>query len=166
MFSQLKQGNQLFILHSESAIPFVEIGIVETVNNPFTMVYYPNMPMYPIDITVKVADKTIPLQRIPTNAESASVTSKDGETVIIACSKEAINNEIEMMKQKSMEVVNSVEFHKNRIGVCDNLYKQLNPEVAEKEAQAKEINDLKAQLSEMTRALNELKASSKVSKKE
>lgn len=164
MFANLKTGSQMYILHPNVAVPFVEVGIVETTNNTMPMVYYPNLPSYPLDMTVKVGDKSIPLQRLPINAESATVTAKDGESIIVACSKEAINNEVEMMKQKSIEVVNSVEFHKSRITACDNLMKQLNPEVAEKEAQQREISDLKAQLSEMNKLLNELRTSSKVSK--
>lgn len=164
MFANLKQGSQLYILHPSVSTPYVEVGIVETTTNAIPMVYYPNLPTYPMDMTVKVGDKSIPLQRLPTNAESATVTASDGESIIIACSKDAINNEVELMKQKSIEVVNSVEFHKSRIAACDNLIKQLNPEMAEKEAQAKEINDLKAQLSEMNKLLNELRTSSKVSK--
>lgn len=164
MFANLKQGSQMYILHPNVAVPFVEVGTVETISNAIPMVYYPNLPTYPMDMTVKVGDKSIPLQRLPTNAESATVTASDGESIIIACSKDAINNEVEMMKQKSIEVVNSVEYHKQRIVACDNLIKQLNPEVAEKEAQAKEINDLKAQLSEMNKLLNELRTSSRVSK--
>lgn len=164
MFANLKQGSQIYILHPNVAIPFVEVGIVETISNAIPMVYYPNLPTYPMDMTVKVGEKSIPLQRLPTNAESATVTAKDGESIVIACTKDAVNNEVEMMKQKSVEIVNSVEFHKNRIVACDNLVKQLNPEVAEKEAQAKEINDLKAQLGEMAKLINELRTSSKVSK--
>lgn len=160
MFSNLKQGSQLYILHPDVAVPFVEVGIVESTNNAIPMVYYPNLPTYPVDMTVKVGEKSIPLQRLPTNAESATVTAKDGEKLIVACTKEAINNEVEMMKQKSIEVVNSVEYHKQRIVVCDNLIKQLNPEMAEKEAQQKEISDLKEQLSEMSKLLQELRASS------
>lgn len=166
MFANLKQGSQLYILHPNVAVPFVEVGIVEMVSNAMPMVYYPNLPAYPIDITIKVGEKSIPLQRLPTNTESATVTAKDGESIIIACTKEAVNNEVGLMKQKSIEAVNSVEFHKQRIVACDNLIKQLNPEVAEKEAQAKEISDLKEQLSALSAVLNELRTSSKTKGKE
>lgn len=166
MFANLKQGSQLYILHPNVAVPFVEVGIVETTSNAMPMVYYPNLPTYPIDMTIKVGEKSIPLQRLPTNAESATVTARDGESVIIACTKDAINNEVELMKQKSIEIVNSVEYHRQRIVACDNLVKQLNPEVAEKEAQAKEISELKDQLSEMSKLLNELRTSSKTNERE
>lgn len=157
MFSQLKQGSQIYILHGNVAVPFVEIGTVETINNVMPMVYYPNMPSYPIDMTVRVADKTLPLQRIPTNAESATVIAHDGESITIACSKEAVNNEVEAMRIKSMDVINSVDFHKSRIAACDNLVKQLNPEVAEKEHQQAEIASLKTQINELVGMIAELK---------
>lgn len=156
MFAQLKQGSQIYVLHPNVATPFVEVGIVDSFNNPFPMAYYPNMPTYPLDLSVKVAGRSIPLKRLPTNAESATVTADDGESIIVACSKEAINNEVEMLEQSSIEAVNSVEFHRQRIIACKNLKKQLNPELAEKEAQAQEINTLKSQMSAMSENMQKL----------
>lgn len=158
MFSSLKPGSNLWILHASSATPFVEIGTVDTANNVMPTMFYPNLPAYPMDITVKVGEKNIPLRGLPPNAESASVTDQtSGESVVIACSKEAIINEVDTQVQKSLEVVNSVEFHKNRIAVFGDLKKQLNPELAEKEAQAKELAALREELKFMREKFAELK---------
>ena len=159
MFQNLKNGSQLWILHSGTATPFVEVGTVETTNSIMPMMYYPNMPTYPLDVTVKVGEKIIPFKGLPMNAESATVTDQTTrEVVTIACSKDAISTEIDSMAQKSAEVINSVDYHKNRLMVCAELKKQLNPEIAEKEAQAKLINDLQEELRMMKEQMAEMKA--------
>lgn len=156
MFSQLKQGSQLYILHGNVATPFVEVGIVENQVNAMQMAYYPSMPTFPLDFTVRVGERMIPLRRIPANAESATVVAEDGESITIACTKEAINNEVDLQQQKSIEAVNSVDFHKSRIMAFDNLRKQLNPEIAEKVAQQEEINSLKTQMADITKNIGDL----------
>lgn len=158
MFSTLRQGCQLYVLHTSTATPYVEVGTVEMVNNNLPMAYYPNMLGLPIDVSVRIGDKSTSFQKLPANAESATVTDAiSKEAVVVACTKEAISNEVEMMKQKSIEAVNSVEFHRNRIGECEKLLTRLNPEMAEKAAQAQEISDLKSQLKEMRELMAQLK---------
>ena len=109
-----------------------------------------------MDFSVKAGEKVIPLRRIPANAESATVVADDGESITVACSKEAINNEIDMQRQKSVDTVNSVDFHKSRIVAFDNLKSQLNPEIAEKAAQQQEINTLKSQMADMNKNISDL----------
>lgn len=138
-------------MHPNSATPFIEVGIVEPLNNMMPMMYYP------IDITVRIGERVIPFRQLPPNAESATVTDQSGESVFIACSKDALNNEIDTQMRKSAEIVNSVDYHKNRITVFGELKKQLNPELAEKEAQAKEISALKDELMQMKSLLAEFK---------
>lgn len=158
MFQNLKSGSQLWILHNGTATPFVEVGTVETTNSIMPMMYYPNMPTFPLDISVRIGEKIIPFKGLPANAESASATDQTTrEVVVIACSKEAVSTEIDTMAQKSAEIINSVDYHKNRLMVCAELKKQLNPEIAEKEAQAKLINDLQEELRMMKEQMAELK---------
>lgn len=164
MFSTLRQGAQLHILH-KTATPYVEVGTIETAPIMPIIGYYPSMPSFPIDISVRVGEKTTTYQQIPGGAESAEVVDKStGEQVFISCTRDALNNELQIMRQKSIEAINSVEYHKQRVKAIDTLVGQLNPEIAEKQAQAQEICDLKAQLSDMKRLVEEMRASS--SKKE
>lgn len=156
MFSNLKQGSQLWIFHSDAATPFIEVGTVENINGAIPL-YYPNLPAYPVDLSVRVGEKTTAFQRLPANAESANVTDNTGESVTIACTKEAIGSEVDMLIRKSADIINSVEYHKNRLAVLGELAKQLNPELAEKEAQAKEISDLREQLQQMREMIAEFK---------
>ena len=67
-----------------------------------------------------------------------------------------MNAEISNMKQKSIELLNSIDYHKNVIESCDKLLMQLNPEFAEKQRQEEEIRTLKLQVSEMTKNMNSL----------
>ena len=67
-----------------------------------------------------------------------------------------MNNEVAMMKQKSIELLNSVEYHQNVIASCDKMLNMLNPEFAAKQQQDKEITDLKGQMAEMSRNMADL----------
>lgn len=160
MFSTLRHGNQVHILH-KSSTPFVEFGTVETTPALPMIGYYPNMPSVPIDISVRIGEKVVTYQQLPANLDSAEVTDKaTGEQVFISCTREAINNELQTMRQESVNSINSVPYHKQRINAIDTLVGQLNPEIAEKQQQAQEINELRAQLADMKKLVDELKASS------
>lgn len=148
-FQNLRQGSQVFILH-KGLNPFYEVGTVENVPTLQTMSYYQNLPMLPLDISVRVGEKVIPYQHIPPTAESAKVTSQlSGEEVCVACSKEAVSAEVEMLIRQSVDTINSVEAHKQRIETCKNLLNQLNPEKLKDAQQTQEIEALKGQLADM-----------------
>lgn len=149
MFSNLRQGNKLYILHKANR-PFIEVGTVDSVNTFPVLGYYPGMPSMPIDISVRVGDKVTPYQHLPATMETADVIEKTtGEQVTIICTKEAANAEINALRQASIDIINSVDSHKLRIEACDALLTQLNPEDAEKAAQLAELNTLKAQMAEL-----------------
>lgn len=157
MFANLRQGSQVYILHKTSS-PYIEVGTVDTVTNMPIIGYYPNMPMMPIDINVRVGDKVMPYKQLPANAEVANgMAPGSGEEIILACTKDAITGEVQTMKQKSIETINSVNYHKQRIEVCEALLNQLNPEAAEKKAQQEEINGLRGQVSSLTSMIEELR---------
>lgn len=160
MFSNLRQGNQLHILHKTSN-PYVEIGTIESTTSTPMLGYYPNMPSIPMDITVRVGERVTTYQQLPSASETAEVTERStGEQVFISCSKDALNSELQIIRQKSIDIINSVEYHKQRIKSIDLLIGQLNPEIVEKQQQAQEISDLKAQLASMRELVEEMRASS------
>ena len=155
-FQNLRQGSQVFILH-KGLSPFYEVGTVENIPTLQTMNYYPNMPILPLDITVRVGEKVIPYQHIPPTAESAKVTSQiSGEEVCVACSKEAISAELELLISQSVDTINSVDAHKQRIETCKSLLSQLNPEKVKEAKQAQEIDALKDQLAGMKEMVEQL----------
>lgn len=155
MFSNLRQGSQIYVFHKCASTPFIEMGSVE-MQNPFGSIY-PTMPTMPINFSIRIGDKVIPAPNLPPNAEVADVTnSQTGETITLACSKDAINAELQTEKQKSIDSINSVDYHRQRIVTLDAIHAQLNPEVAEKAQQAQEISNLKAQMSNMANNMEEL----------
>ena len=60
------------------------------------------------------------------------------------------------MRQNSVEILNSIEFHRNIISGCDKMINVLNPELAEKQKQETEIKNLREQVSQMTANMNAL----------
>lgn len=155
MFANLRQGSQLYVLHKCASTPFIEMGSVESTSNVM-MGYYPSLPNMPINISVRVGDKVTPYQNLPANAEVADVTNNaTGETITIACTKDALNTEVQAMRQKSIDSINSVEYHRQRISTCDALLQQLNPEQAEKAQREQEMQNMKSEMQEMRRQMAE-----------
>lgn len=159
MFSNLRPNSQLYILHKD-ATPYIEIGQVVSVSQPVPR-YQTNNFMAPqelvVDVVVNVNGNNITLQKLPANLDVADQGSING-SLFISTSKESMNNEVTSLKQKSQEIINSVDYHKKVIQDCEILLQRLNPEFAEQKQQKQEIDNLKAQVSEMMSGMKELMA--------
>jgi hypothetical protein len=81
-----------------------------------------------LDITAEIEGKPNSFQKLPANSEIADF----GNNVVVAVSKEAMNNEVMSMKQRSVDILNSIEQHRSIIDGCDEILQVLNPEIAEK----------------------------------
>lgn len=151
-FSNLRNSNQLFILHKDS-IPTLEIGKVINVSPPIPK--YGNTGMYNpemiIDITADVKGTSTNFQKLPANGEIADF----GNNIVISCNKDAMNNEIQAMKQRSLDIVNSIELHKNIIKGCDDIISQLNPEIKEKQRQKEENKALREEVNSLKEMFKE-----------
>lgn len=108
-----------------------------------------------VDLNVKINGQIVNFTNIPAQTDISDSFS-NGESIVISDSKEAMNAEILSLKQKSIDIINSVDFHKNLISNCDVILSELNPEFAEKQAQKNEIDLLKSKMDEMTKNLNEI----------
>lgn len=159
MFSNLRPNSQLYILHKD-ATPYIEIGQVVSVSQPVPR-YQTNNFMTPqelvVDVVVNVNGNNITLQKLPANLDVADQGSING-SLFISTSKESMNNEVTSLKQKSQEIINSIDYHKKVIQDCEILLQRLNPEFAEQKQQKQEIDNLKAQVSEMMNGMKELMA--------
>ena len=62
-----------------------------------------------------------------------------------------MNNEIALMKQRSNDILGSIDFHRNVIAACDKMLNFLNPEIAEKQKQEQEISSLRGKIEAMGR---------------
>lgn len=158
MFSNLRTNSQVYILHKESS-PYVDVGTVVSVSQPvpkFPMNNFMNQQELVVDVTVKINDSTVTLQKLPANLDIADQGINGN--MVITTSREAMNAEVDALRQKSLGILNSVEYHQKIVQDCEVLLQRLNPEFAEQRQQKQEIDTLKAQMSEMMSSMKELMA--------
>ena len=155
MFQSVRPNSPIYVLHKGDN-PRLETGYV--VNQPIPKPKYqmPNAFGQPqelvVDLVIKLNDTTVNMNAIPAQLDIADSYS-NGENLVISDSREAMNSEILSLKQKSIDIINSVPYHKNLINTYDKLLSDFNPEMAEKQAQQKEISELRAQMDEMNRSM-------------
>ena len=151
-FQNLRNSNQLFILHKD-AVPILEIGKIVNVSIPTPKYGNPNMynPEMTVDITADVNGTSTNFQKLPAQGEIADF----GNNVVVSCNKEAMNSEVNAMKQKGLDIINSVELHKGIIKGCDEILQQLNPEIAEKQKQDLENRELRAEINSLKEMFKE-----------
>lgn len=159
MFSNLRTNSQLYILHKDTN-PYIEVGQVVSVSQPRPRYQTSNF-MAPqeqvVDVVVGINGSNITLQSLPANLDVADQGTING-SLFITTSRDAMNSEINSMRQKSLDIINSVEHHKKVIQDCEILLQRLNPEFAEQKQQKQEIDMLKSQVSEMMNGMKELMA--------
>lgn len=159
MFSNLRTNSQLYILHRD-ATPYVEIGQVVSVSQPrprYQATSYIAPQEQVVDVVVGVNGNNITLQNLPANLDVADQGTING-SLFISISRDAMNTEINSMRQKSLDIINSIDHHKKVIQDCELLLQRLNPEFAEQKQQKQEIDMLKTQVSEMMNGMKELMA--------
>lgn len=164
-FSTLRNSALIYILNKEG-IPSVNIGTVTGVSAPTpkwgTPIAFGQPQELLVDITLKVDDKQGQFPKVPANLDVWEYEQNGVKTsYVLATSKEAINAEINSLRQQAECIINSVEHHRQVIAACDCMLQQLNPEYAEKQRQEQEIAELKSQLalqqSQMAELINLLK---------
>ena len=104
-----------------------------------------------LDITVESEGKSTNFQKLPANSEIADF----GNNIVLAVSKEAMNSEVMSMKQKSMDILNSIEQHQSIIHGCDEILQVLNPEIAEKQRQEQENKALREEINSLKEMFSE-----------
>lgn len=156
MFQNLRSGNQVYILHKDGP-PSMEIGSIVSVSMPMPKYQVP--PVFGqaqemvVDLVVKVNNVDTTYQKLPATADIADFGMSG---VVISTSRDAMNAEVMSLKNKSIDAINSVDFHKGVIEGCDVILAGLNPEFAERQQQQAEINDLKAQMAELIKINKDL----------
>ncbi len=153
MFQSVRPNSPIYVLHKGDN-PRLETGYV--VNQPIPKPKY-QMPRtfgqpqeMIVDLVIKLNDISMNLNSIPANLDIADSYS-NGENIVISDSREAMNSEILSLKQKSVDLINSVNYHKSLIDQYDKLLSDFNPEMAEKQAQQQEIASLREQMNEMSK---------------
>lgn len=163
MFQSVRPNSQIFILHRGDT-PNIELGTVTNQPMPRPKYQLPATFGQPqemvVDLVVKVNDRTVNYNNLPAQSDIAD-SSSNGENLVISDSRDAMNAEILNLKQKSTDIINSVEFHKSLLGQYDKIIAQLNPEFAEKQEQKQELDTLRAQMAEMSRSISALMETNK-----
>lgn len=149
-FQNLRNSNQLFILHKDS-VPTLEIGKVTNVPVP----KYGNPGMYNqemiVDITADINGTSANFQKLPAMGDIADF----GNNIVVSCNKEAMNSEVSSMKQRSLDIINSIETHQSIIKGCDEILQQLNPEIIEKQRQEQENKALREEINSLKEMFKE-----------
>ena len=155
-FQNLRNNHQIYILHKDAA-PTLEIGKITHISVPVPK--YGTNSMYNdlvLDLSADVDGKITNFQKLPANNEIADF----GNNIVVATSKAAMSNEVASLKQRSLDILNSVEQHQKIILGCDEILQVLNPEIAEKQRQEQEnkalreeINSLKEMFSDFMNSL-------------
>ena len=143
-FSNLRSGNQLYILHKDS-VPTIEIGKVISISQvspKYGNMYSPEMI---VDISANVNGQPTNFQKLPALGDIADF----GNNIVLSCNKDAMSSEVLSMKQRSVDLINSVELHQNIIKGCDEILTQLNPEIKEKQRQEEENKALREELNQL-----------------
>ena len=143
-FSNLRSGNQLYILHKDS-VPTIEIGKVISISQvspKYGNMYSPEMI---VDISANVNGQPTNFQKLPALGDIADF----GNNIVLSCNKDAMSSEVLSMKQRSVDLINSVELHQNIIKGCDEILTQLNPEIKEKQRQKEENKALRDELNQL-----------------
>lgn len=150
-FQNLRNNHQIYILRKD-VTPTLEIGKVTNVSIPVPK--YGTNSMYSdlvLDITAEIDGKVTNFQKLPANSEIADF----GNNIVVAVSKEAMNSEVMSMKQRSVDILNSIEQHRSIIDGCDEILQVLNPEIAEKQRQEQENKALREEINSLKEMFSE-----------
>ncbi len=155
MFQSLRNNQQFYIL-TKGVNPRLDVGLVTAVTAP--QMKFPTMPQglgsqpeYVVDVTVTVNGATQQYQRLPANKEIADFGDGFGN-IVVATSRDAMNNEIATLRNRSEEHIKRVDEEKQKIVAYEAILQQLNPEYAEKQKQEAEIINLKNQVAAMAQS--------------
>lgn len=66
-----------------------------------------------------------------------------------------MNSEVSSMKQRSLDIINSIETHQSIIKGCDEILQQLNPEIIEKQRQEQENKALREEINSLKEMFKE-----------
>lgn len=149
----MNQGATLYILYKND--PRLEKGRIVSVNTHLPQ-FNPSQPQAMFggmvtDLTVALGSETIPFAGLPATASVANFPDKG---IFVSEDQGLIINELTSMRDNSQRIVESYDAHKALRDKCDALLLSLNPERQKEMQNAKEMAELKGELSEMKKLLS------------
>ena len=150
MFSALRQGSSFFIL-DKTNVPKLKIGSVVSVSQPmpkYNNTYIPgqNYTETVVDVVVKVKDEEMKFEKLPSNL---SIANFGQNGIVVSESKDAMNGEIESMLRNSVNIIESVPYHKEVKISCEEMLNELNPQLAKEKEQEEKIAKLESKVGGM-----------------
>lgn len=157
MFSALRQGSSFFIL-DKTNVPKLKIGSVVSVSQPmpkYNNTYVPghNYTETVVDVVVKVNEEELKFEKLPSNL---SIANFGQSGIVVSESKEAMNGEVESMLRNSKNIIESVPYHKEVLIACDEMMKELNPQLAKEKEQEQKIAMLENRMGGMESTLQDI----------
>lgn len=154
MFQSLRNGTPLYVLRKNE--PKLEMGEVTFVSQPvnqFGQPVYGGTQPATVDIKIQIADKQMDLQKLP-----ATFTIADcGNGIVVSESRDAISNEINILRQNSQRILESTEQHKAIVQRCNELLAEINPQVKQEAERTKEIESLSQRVGGLENSLADIK---------
>lgn len=153
MFQGLSQGATLYILYKNE--PRMEKGRITSVNTHLPQ-FNPSQPQalfsgMVTDLNVVIGSETVPFVGLPATASVANFPDKG---LFVSEDQGMVVNELTAMRDNSQRVVDSYETHKALRDKCDALLLSLNPDKQKEMQNAKDVAELKGELSEMKKMLS------------
>lgn len=156
MFKQARNNSFIYIL-TKGQNPVLETGVIQSVSQPRAPQFVPNQQnpyQYPqpmvVDIVANVGNDKRNLNGLPADNDIFDFNGN----VVVTLDKENICNEIKILYKQQEDIVNGHDKAKELMGIYSGMLTSLNPEEAEKKAQADKISSLEntvAQLMELNR---------------
>lgn len=158
MFQNLRKGQNIYVLYKND--PRIEIGEVDSVGLPTPQFAPTQYQQYQspvqkncIDVKVKLNNQIIDLQKLPAEGSIADFGSNG---MVVSTSKDAILQEIELMRTNSQKILDSVDRHKQNVEQCTRLIEELNPHLRQEAELRKQIETLTSELSSVKSQLSEV----------
>lgn len=145
MFSQLRQGSQVWILDKSGKTPELKMGQVTNVPQVVPMYNTQNpamtgfQPQMVVDLTVKTDGKEYDLKQMHANLQTEM---RDDIKAVISDSQESMLQEVEAMFAMSKQVVESESYHRNVLEKCEQWRRMLNPRYEKEQKRDEQIDAL------------------------
>ena len=143
MFSALRQGATIYVLYKDNLS--LKVGSVSTMTQPTFNQYLPNMPLQPMDVTVKFDDGTSnEFKQLQPNSSVATYGN-----VVVAETKELMMQEVEQMARSAKAQIDNMPYHQKVLEASRNMLAELNPAIAKEQQTEREIVKLKNDIGEL-----------------
>lgn len=159
IYQIIKKLLPIYILYKDG-VPHLEIGTITQVTQPIykyqAAAPYGQVQEQVVNIYANVGSAQRQFLQLPANKESENYVINGN--VFVTVSRDAMNAEISTLKNESVGIINRVEEERQKIVKYDEILMQLNPEVAEKQRQEKEITTLKNQVTQLAQTNSNLES--------